>query len=380
MRHDVGDQMNAGRDHTMRPTTGRGERGHHRWSPTRRVAVGLTLFAAVMMTGVTGYVIAGWSPGDALYMVVITIFGVGYGEVRPVTHGALRVLTIGVIVAGYGAVLYTIGGLLQLLVDGELNQHFGARRMNRDIDRLENHTIICGFGRMGASLAHDLIAADTQFVAIDSSAELVERSGDGILTIVGDATEEAVLERAGIDRAAVLATVLSDDATNVFVTLTARSMNPSLTIIARGEHAPTADKLRRCGADQVVLPTTIGAAKMSQLITRPTADQILARLAGQGDAALDFTNLGLGFNELPIRAGSPLVGRSVGDVDVRGDHDHLIVGIRRVDGSTVLHPTPDLALAIGDTLVVVGYEGDAPRLSAAAPNAATITYRGVKSS
>lgn len=343
------------------------------------MATGIGTFAVIILAGVTGYVAAGWTVGDAVYMVVITIFGVGYGEVQPVTSGALRALTVGVIVAGYGAVLYTIGGLLQVLVDGELNQHFGARRMNRDIEALEGHVIICGYGRMGASLARDLHQAGTRFVAIDASAELFEQEGDGYLKIVGDATEEPVLRRAGIERASTLATVLSDDATNVFVTLTARAMNPDLTIIARGEQPSTADKLRRCGADQIVLPTTIGAAKMLQLITRPTADQILARLAGQGDESIDFANLGLGVSEVEVGDGSVVADRPLAEVAVRGRHDHLVVGIRRADGSTVLHPPPDTTVAVGDRLVVVGYEDDAAQLSIRPTDRPSVTtYRGVR--
>ncbi|MEQ8436053.1 MAG: potassium channel protein [Ilumatobacter fluminis] len=352
---------------------------HRPRTPIARVLTGLAAFAVVIVIGIIGYVAAGSSPGDAFYMVIITIFGVGYGEVVPVDSDGLRALTITVIVAGYGAVLYTVGGFLQMLVDGELNQHFGARRMHRDIDRLSGHTIICGYGRMGASLAHDLALAGAAFVAIDSRPVTFDSRSDRRLSIVGDATEESVLEEAGIHRAAVLATVLSDDATNVFVTLTARAMNPDLTIIARGEQPATADKLRRCGADQVVLPTTIGAAKMSQLITRPTADQILARLEGAGDDNVDFAHLGLGLAEVAIVENSPLIGRILDDVDVRGTHEHLVVGLRRADGTTELHPPPTTTVAAGDTLVVVGYENDRPSLVRRTSNTSDITYRGAKS-
>lgn len=348
-------------------------------TPIRKVITGLSLFGAVLLVGAIGYTAAGWPVGDAVYMVIITIFGVGYGEVHPVGSGGLRALTIVVIVAGYGAVLYTVGGLLQMLVDGELNAHLGVRRMHREIDRLEGHAIICGYGRMGSSLARDLATAGTPFVAIDADPGTLERGGPSHLTIVGDATEEAVLERAGIGRASVLATVLSDDATNVFVTLTARSMNPTLTIIARGEQPRTEEKLRRCGADQVVLPTTIGAAKMSQLITRPTADAILAGLTGDGDADIDLAHLGLGFTEVRVEPGSAVVGVALERVALRGAHEHLVVGVKRADGVTELHPSDSVVLAAGDVLVAVGLADDRPTLSARRDPGAGVTYRGVRS-
>lgn len=332
------------------------------------------MLAAVCVVGDIGYVIAGWSVTDGIYMVMITIFGVGYGEVRPVDSWELRALTGFVIVAGYGAVVYTVGGFIQMVVDGEINRAFGARRMNRDIDALSGHTIICGYGRMGSSLARELEAAGRPFVAIDADAEAIARSGGGRLLIAGDATDEHVLERAGIHRASVVATVLSDDATNVFVTLTARAMNPSLVIIARGENRRTEGKLRTCGADQVVMPTDIGASKMAQLIVRPTAEQVLEQMATSGD--VDLVHLGLELDELELGADSPWVNRMIGEIEVRGAHSYLIVGVRTTDGTMHMHPSADLRLAIGDSVVVLGYHDDIPTLGARV-TPRTVTYRGV---
>ena len=345
----------------------------------RKMLTGLALFGAVCVVAVIGYLLAGWRVDDAIYMVVITIFGVGYGEVQPIESWPLRALTIVVIIGGYGAVIYTVGGFIQMVVDGELNRALGARRMTKYIDNLEGHAIICGFGRMGTALAAELAAAGRPFVAIESDGGTgTHAEANGYLVITGDATDEDVLAMAGIDRAGVLATVLSDDATNVFVTLTARAMNPELTIIARGENVRTESKLLTCGADKVVLPTAIGATKMSQLITRPTAEEMLERLATSGATGMDLDHIGLGFDEIVVAEDSPLAFRTLGEIEVRGAHGYLIVGVRGADGTTTLHPPAELRLAAGYTVLLLGYHDDMPELVgrfATVPT--TIRYRGV---
>lgn len=343
---------------------------------------GVTLLVAVCVTASAGYVIAGWTLSDATYMVVITVFSVGYGEVQPVTTWPLRTLTAALIVSGCGAVIYTVGGFIQLVVDGELNRALGARKMTRDIDQLTDHTIICGYGRMGTTLARELHAAGQPFVAIDTlgGASAMVDDADGFLVIHGDATEEEVLERAGIERAGVLATVTSDDAINVFVTLTARAMNPDLTIIARGENRRTESKLRSCGADTVVMTTTIGAARISQLILRPTADELLDQLSTGSDRRPDLDHIGLEFDELQIDASSPLAGKTLADIEIRGAHGYLVVGIRSSEGSTIMHPPADTPINVGDVVVVLGYQDDIPELAARwSPGSTprTMTYRGV---
>ncbi len=235
-----------------------------RSTPLRKIATGLALFLLVCVIAVIGYMANGWELDDSIYMVIITIFGVGYGEVNPIESPGLRALTIMVIVSGYGAVIYTVGGCMQMLIDGELNKALGARRMTKGIERLEGHTIICGIGRLGTILARELAKAGKPFVAIDLDlARLQDAESRGYLVLQGDASEEETLEQAGIRRASVVATVLSQDAANVFVTITARAMNPDVTIIARGENPRTEKKLLGSGANQVVLPTAIGAKSRS---------------------------------------------------------------------------------------------------------------------
>lgn len=301
---------------------------------------------------------------DAVYMVIITIFGVGYGEVQPIESPPLRALTITVIIAGYGAVIYTVGGFMQMLIDGELNRALGARRMTKVIERLSGHTIICGVGRLGTILARELQASGRPFVAIDSDLQRLRDAEDrGYLVLHGDATEEDILEQAGIQRASTVAAVLSSDATNVFVTITAREMNPDATIIARGENPRTEKKLLGCGADKVVLPTAIGAQKVAQLIMRPTAVSILEQIQDQSTMLDDLKQIGLQVNELVVSSDSDLANQAISEIEIRGNHSFLIVGVRRVEGHVQLNPQPEEILHPGDVVIVLGHEDDLPEIA-----------------
>lgn len=348
-------------------------------TPFRKIVTGLTLFFFVCLVAVIGYMAAGWKLDDAIYMVIITIFGVGYGEVHPIESPGLRALTIMVIIAGYGAVIYTVGGCMQMLIDGELNKAMGARRMTKGIERLDQHTILCGIGRLGTILARELHAAGKPFVAIDTDLlRLQDAEERGYLVIHGDASDEEILEQAGIRRASTVATVLSQDASNVFVTITARAMNSNVMIIARGENPRTERKLLSSGADQVVLPTAIGARKVAQLITRPTAENMLEQIQQQSSMIDDLDQIGLQFDELKVQAGSPLVDRAIREIEIRSNHGFLIVGIRRANGGNQVNPDPSTTLHAGDVVVVLGHQNDIPELASRfSVRAKRMTYRGV---
>lgn len=348
-------------------------------APARRIITGLTLFLGVCGAAAGGYVlIAGASLADAVYMVIITIFGVGYGEVVPVDTVPLRGMTMTLIVVGYGAVIYTGGGFIQLLVDGELNRLLGARRMTREIDALTDHVIICGYGRVGLELARQLHAAGHPFVAIDTEGGGLHHDPDH-LVITGDASEEEVLAEAGIDRARTLAAVLSEDAVNVYITVTAKTMNPALTIISRGEDHRVEGKLRSCGADHVVMPTGIGATRMAELITRPSAEELLERLEGGSETGEDLALLGLHVHPIAIPADSPMVRRTLGEIEFQGAHGYLVVAIHTAAGDTVMSPPADTMLQAGDTVVVLGRKDQIPRVTAKFTTSARISYRGVTS-
>jgi len=348
--------------------------------PFTKMVIGIALFFTICVIAVTGYTASGWELDDAIYMVIITVFGVGYGEVRPIQSPGLRALTIMVIIAGYGAVIYTVGGFMQMLIDGELKKALGARRMAREIDRLQGHVIICGIGRVGTILARELHRSGKPFVVVDRDELRLQAAADhGYLIVHGDATEEDILNQAGIDHASMLATVLSDDAKNVFVTITARAMNPRLTIIARGENPRTERKLLGCGANQVVLPSAIGAQKVAQLIIRPSAESLLAQLTTQSDMNEDLQQLGLQFYELSVPENSPLVEQPLRDMEIRGNHSVVVVAVRDIDGHTTLQPDPTFTIRAGTTIIVLGHKNDIPKMAGKlAVKSQKMTYRGVQ--
>ncbi|MEQ8211848.1 MAG: potassium channel protein [Lacipirellulaceae bacterium] len=350
--------------------------------PFRKISVGLGLFLTICVLAVAGYMSAGWKLTDSVYMVVITIFGVGYGEVQPIESSGLRFLTILVIILGYGALIYTGGGFIQMLIDGELNRSLGARRMTKGLEQLENHTILCGVGRMGSMLARELHAAGKPFVVIDRDERRLQDAAEaGYLIIDGDATEESILQQAGIERASVVATVLSEDALNVFVTITAREMNPNLMIIARGENPRTEKKLRSSGADRVILPTAIGASKVAQLIIRPSAENMLEQMTQQSSVSEELGQIGLQFEEIEVTADSQLAEKTLADIEVRGNQGFLIVGVRTADGTLSLNPSQSTPLAAGDTVIVLGHHDDIPQLAAKFQESGSpMMYRGVKMS
>lgn len=345
--------------------------------PFRRIITGIVFFLLVCVVAIAGYLAAGWKVNDAVYMVIITIFGVGYGEVQPIESPALRALTISTIIAGYAAVIYTVGGFVQMLIDGEINRALGARRMTKGIKRMHDHTIICGFGRIGSMLAEQLQQAGTKFIVVDSSVERIrEAESRGYLVLNGNATEEEVFTDAGIKRAAYLAAVLSEDAANLFVTITTRELNPSVKILARGENVATERKLVRCGANQVVMPTAIGAARIAQLITRPSAESLLASSGAQGDLNEELARIGLHLSELKISSNSPLAGRTIGDIEVRGNLGFLVVAIRKANGGVEMNPDAASALDGGDVVVVLGHHADLPQLAERYVLKQQVTYRG----
>ncbi len=328
----------------------------------RRIFTGALFFAITFALAVLGYVRVGWSILDSVYMVVITTFGVGYGEVHPIDTPDKKILTILVIVAGTSSAVYMVGGFVQMITEGEINKALGARKMTRTIETLEQHVIICGFGRMGQILARKMVDAKLPFVVIDNNAERIAKAEAlNYLVRIGNATDEAILYAAGIDRAKVLATVLPDDAINVFITLTARELNPKLMILSRGELPSTEKKLRLAGADQVVLPAAISALRMSHMITHPATLDFLNQDDGRRSLNELLAQVDVQVDELAIAPGSPMVGATIGDVEFRGKGTFIIVALRQADGTTINHPGQALILAEGDAVIVMGHRGDIPK-------------------
>jgi voltage-gated potassium channel len=249
--------------------------------------------------------------------------------------------------------------------------------MTKELNKLENHVIVCGFGRLGRMLAQDLSAAQHPFVVIDREKARTEQARSlGYFTCAGDATEEDVLRDAGIARAKTLATVLPDDAANVFITLSAVGLNPAVEVIARGEAPTTERKLRQAGARRVVLPAHIGAERVAHMILHPGAADFAESDDQTRHLQDDLGDLGVHLEEIPIKAGSSLVGAAIAEVEASGGNSFLVVSHRR-DELTRPKPAPDTVLEVGDRLIIIGHaESSIEMVRKSVPT--SYHYRGAK--
>jgi voltage-gated potassium channel len=331
-------------------------------SPLRNLAAGLAFMVVVSACATAAYIHNGWDFGDALYMVVLTVYTVGFDEVRPINTPELRAVTIALIVTGCTGMIFLTGTLIQLITASQLQQFFGSRRMQKEIEHLTDHVIVCGYGRIGQMLARELQAGKADFVIVERGDGRMTAARDlGFLSLHGDATDEEVLRRAGVSRARALATVLPDDAANVFITLSARSLNRGLTIIARGEAASTESKLIQAGADRVVLPTRIGAERMAELLLYQNVAKLLSGIKG-GDLdrlGRDLRRLGLEIEVVAAEKGSRSVGATVGELEAIAAGAFLVVALDRRNGETLLQPAANLAINEGDGVAIVGRSGRA---------------------
>lgn len=327
--------------------------------PIRRVVIGLAFTLLVVLVATLSYHQLGWSWSDSFYMVIITIFGVGYGEVHPVDTGWLRGVTISIIVFGYAGAVYTVGAFVQFLIDGELQKLLGERRMQREIDQLNHHIIVCGYGRMGTLLADTLRHQKRSLLMIDSNPHRIrEARAAGLLAIEGNATEEEVLRMAGIERASILASVLSDDASNIFLTITAHELNPGLAIYSRAEQFSTIKKLLHVGASKVISPSHIGADRLAHLILHPSAESLLQQTQLPEGLNDSLGELGLEIDELEIPSHSALCGETLEKALSHLGHGLLSVALRSADGKVHVSPLLTETFHPNDVWIVLGRRED----------------------
>lgn len=311
---------------------------------TRRARVALSALVLVIAGGTLGYVLFGFTLLDAAYQTVTTVTTVGFMEVRPLRAGE-RVFTMVLIVFGVGTVLYALGALFEVLLEGHLRDQYGRRRMERSIGGMSGHVIVCGWGRVGRALAGFVNGAEHPVVVIDTDAARLEDIG--LPYVVGDATEDDTLRRAGIERARALVAALDTDAGNLFVTVSARALHPELFIVARARVDSTEEKLLRAGADRVVNPQRIGGARMAAFVLQPNVAEFLDVV--MHDGSLEFR-----LEEVRVPAGSGIVGTSLRDAHVRDRTGALVLALRHADGTFTTNPEPDARIAAGDVLIAVG--------------------------
>ncbi len=328
------------------------------------IIIGSVFFAITIVIAIFGYITFGWTLLESTYMVVITIFGVGYGEVKPLETTTEKLFTIFVIIAGTSSAIYGVGGFIQMVTQGEINRAFEEERKRQTISSLENHIIICGFSYIGQILAQKLTESQESFVIVEQEPEQVAIAKQrGYLATEGDPTDEGILQQMGIEKAKVLATVLNSDATNVFITLTARELNPNLMILARGEVPSTEKKLRLAGANHVVLPASVGGVRMANLITSPTMGDFFTQQSQKHHLNELLKQIQVQMDELVISPQSSFVGKTVRELEIRGKGAFIIVALRRAYGELITNPNPSLMLNAEDVLIVLGHQEDLPQFA-----------------
>jgi voltage-gated potassium channel len=316
--------------------------------------IGALMFLSVIVIGSTVYRLEGWTLGDAIYMVIITVFSVGYEEVEPVTTLTLRIITMCIIVAGDASKVYFVGSLVQFITEGEIGKAMEEHRKSRDIDSITDHAIICGYGRIGQVLARELEAKKFPFLILDNNADRVALAHThGYQALMGDAGEENTLAEAHIERALVFATVLPNDMVNVFITLTARNMRPALRIIARAEDPATEKKLKQAGANEIILPAFAGGMQIANSITHPSLDSILRD--GSRHINNDLKELGVEIVEHAIVADGVNDRKTVQQL-LRGiESNCLVLAVKKPDETLVQHPEGTYRLEAGDTVVMLSH-------------------------
>ncbi len=326
----------------------------------KRLTTFLLVILLVVAIGTLGYYLLFQGQArfiDCLYMTVISITSVGYGEVLNVSSSIpAQIFTMGLITFGMGFILYAISSITALLIEGELSGVRRRRRMNKKIDRLTGHIILVGGGETGRPLADELIISGEEVVIIEQEPERLAMCLEGrhLLHIKGDPTDDASLEKAGILSAKGVVIALPQDKDTLYVTMTARMMNKSLRIVAQVSDPKIEPKLRMAGADSIVAPNTIGALRMASEMIRPAAVDFL-------DQMLRSEKGPLRIHELPIVDGSPLSGKRLCQTDLRQEYDLLVLGLKDEESIT-FNPKANTTLTTGMTLVVMGKIDEIKRL------------------
>ncbi|MEX1254074.1 MAG: potassium channel protein [Dehalococcoidia bacterium] len=327
-------------------------------APWRRLFAGAGAFFVLLAFGSIGYMlIEGWSFLDALYMTVTTVTTVGFREVEPLSDGG-QVFTIFVVLFGVGVALYILTTVVQAVVEGELALALGVRRMQARIGALRNHYILCGFGRVGEEIARDLADRGVPLVVIESNPEALQRSEQfDYLIIEGDATQDAILQRAGIERARALLAASDSDAGNTYITLTAKALNPGLYVVARVGHPASEARVRRAGADRVISPYSLAGRRMALSALQPLMVDFIDVLASGRQAEQILA-------ELVVLEESAIVGRPLQDA-LNGCPVTTLLAIQHADGEVLVGPAGSYTLRPGDRLMLLSSEADMEELGRA---------------
>jgi|TARA_B110000459_G_C16625649_1_gene505394 voltage-gated potassium channel len=316
----------------------------------RKVYIALLLLITIIFIGIAGFIIIeGYTLGEAFYMTVITVSTVGFNEVRPLSDVG-RIFTAFLIIFSFSTFVFAVTSISNYILNGEYKIYFRDLRISKKMSKVSNHTIICGYGRNGKQACAELKSHHIAYVVIEEDKELSEelREEHEIPFVQGDATLEKTLERAGIMTAKALITTLPKDADNLFVVLTAREMNPGLLIISRASKENTDKKLKRAGADNVIMPDKIGGAHMASLVIKPNVIEFMDYVMGQGSSSVNLEEIS--FENLP----DDLKNKSIKELGIRDKSGANIVGLRTKDGEYLINPSLDTEITAHTKIFVLG--------------------------
>lgn len=319
----------------------------------KRIFVSLSIFILVFAVGVAGFMVLG-GPGttflDSVYMTVITISTIGYGEVVDLSaHPAARVFTIVYIVVCLGTIAFAVSSITAFVVEGELKNILGRRKMEKEIARLQDHYIVCGADETAQSIIKELVVTLKKFVVVESAKEKIDKLAafGAAIHIHGDPADDAVLQKAGIERAKGLVSCLPTDEANLFVTISARSLNPNLRIVAKGIDVNSHKKMIKAGADSVISPTFIGGMRMVSEMIRPATTTFLDMMLRERERVLRF-------DEVTVGPGSALAGKTIEESKLEEKSGALLVALRRGGAKEFdFNPPKTTKLAEKDVLVFI---------------------------
>ncbi|MBI5602096.1 MAG: potassium channel protein [Deltaproteobacteria bacterium] len=323
---------------------------------TRRFILDIFIFFLILTGGCIGYtVIEGWDGLDALYMTVITLTTVGFQEIHPLSRAG-KIFTMFLIISGVGFFFYFLGNITGMVVKGTLKDVFGRRKLEKEISHIQGHYMVCGFGRIGRTVTQLLKEKPMEVVVIEKDPQYIPLFQEKkLLYVLGEATLEENLLKAGIKRAKGLVAAASSDADNVYITLTARGLNPDLFILARAAEESSMLKLTRAGADKVISPYDIGARRMANTILRPTVIDFI-------ELAVHNRNLDLQMEELIVGKNSEIKEATLMESAIRKDYDLIVVAIKKKTGEMIFNPSSQAKIQEGDTLVALGDRNNLNRL------------------